>query len=119
MQNVARFVCALGMAVFLIATGCQIARSAEFGKASYYTAGVRRADGQPMNGSVMGCAHRSLPMHSHARVTNLENGRAIVCQINDRGPFIRGRVVDVTIAAARQLGMIGAGVVRVRVDPLS
>jgi rare lipoprotein A len=57
----------------------------------------------------MTAAHRSLPFGTKIRVTNKRNGKSVVVRINDRGPFIRGRVLDVSKAAARQLGFIGAG----------
>ena len=65
-----------------------------------------------MNAAAMTAAHRSLPFGTKLRVTH--NGRSVVVTINDRGPFVGGRVIDVTRAAAQQLGMIGSGVARVR-----
>ena len=76
------------------------------GKASYY-----RGIGK---GGEMTCAHRSRPFGSSLRVSH--GSRTIVCRVNDRGPFIRGRIVDVSISAARALGMMGAGVVKVVVE---
>jgi rare lipoprotein A len=62
----------------------------------------------------MTCAHRTRPFGSIIRVSH--NGRSIQCRVNDRGPFIRGRVIDVSVSAARALGMINAGVVRVSLE---
>ena len=76
---------------------------AESGLASYY--GARSRHGE------MTCAHRTRPMGSVVMVTH--NGRTIHCRVSDRGPFIRGRVIDLSVSAARALGMISAGVVRV------
>jgi len=59
-------------------------------------------------------AHRSLPFGTMVKVENLINGKAVVVRINDRGPFVTGRVIDVTKAAAQQLGMMGSGVIPVR-----
>lgn len=59
-------------------------------------------------------AHRTLPFGTYVMVTNLENGRAVVVRINDRGPFVRGRVIDLSYAAARVLGLVGPGTARVR-----
>jgi len=59
-------------------------------------------------------SHPTLPLGSWVRVTNLRNGRAVVVRINDRGPFVRGRVIDVTKAAASELGFIGNGTARVK-----
>jgi rare lipoprotein A len=75
------------------------------GKASYY-----RGRGS------MTCAHRSLPFGTHVRVTNLSNNRSAVLVVNDRGPFIRGRVIDVSTGAADALGFLRAGVARVTVE---
>jgi rare lipoprotein A len=64
----------------------------------------------------MTCAHRTAPFGTRLRVTDLENGRSVVVTVTDRGPFRRGRVVDVSLAAARALGMIERGVAQVRVE---
>jgi len=64
----------------------------------------------------MTAAHRSLPFGTHVRVTNLSNGRSAVVVINDRGPFIRGRVIDLSYGAASAVGMTGRGIARVRLD---
>ncbi len=61
-------------------------------------------------------AHRTLPFGTSVLVTNVSNGRSVTVRINDRGPFGRGRIIDVSIAAARQLGMLGSGTARVTVD---
>jgi rare lipoprotein A len=62
-----------------------------------------------MNPTDLTAAHRSLPFGTKVRVTNKRNGKAVVVRINDRGPFVRGRVIDVSKAAARELGFIGTG----------
>ncbi len=67
-----------------------------------------------MSSGAMAAAHRTLPFGTHVKVQNLGNGRAVVVRINDRGPFIRGRVIDLTKAAASQLGFVGAGTARVK-----
>lgn len=64
-------------------------------------------------------AHRTLPLPSYARVTNLSNGRSVVVRINDRGPFARGRIIDLSFAAAEKIDMIGAGTAEVEVVALS
>jgi rare lipoprotein A len=83
------------------------------GMASYYgnESGSRTASGQRMNASAMTCAHRSLPFGTKLRVTH--GGRSVVVTVNDRGPFIRGRVLDLSTGAARVIGLTGAGVGRV------
>lgn len=82
---------------------------AESGVASVYSAksGNRTASGQRLNPSALTAAHRSLPFGTKVRVSNGKNGRAVVVTINDRGPFVRGRIIDVTPAAARELGFSG------------
>jgi rare lipoprotein A len=67
----------------------------------------------------MTAAHRTLPFNTRVRVTNLQNGRSIVVRINDRGPFIRGRIIDLSFEAARQLGMHRQGVIQVKVEILN
>ncbi|MCC5619501.1 septal ring lytic transglycosylase RlpA family protein [Nostoc sp. CHAB 5836] len=91
------------------------------GIASYYGydfSGNRTASGQRFNPEGMTAAHRSLPFGTQVRVTNTRNGRSVVLRINDRGPFIRGRVIDVSTGAARILGMIGSGVAPVHIEVL-
>ena len=79
------------------------------GIASVYgqSSGSRTASGERLNPGALTAAHRSFPFGSHIRVTNRRNGRSVVVTINDRGPFVRGRVVDVTPAAAHVLGFSG------------
>ncbi|ALK10073.1 RlpA-like protein precursor [Blastochloris viridis] len=67
----------------------------------------------------MTAAHRSLPFGAQVRVTNLRNGRAVVVRINNRGPFIRGRIIDLSYGAARELGFVDRGVTQVRIERLS
>ncbi|MFV3386332.1 septal ring lytic transglycosylase RlpA family protein [Pseudomonas sp. NY15364] len=93
----------------------------ETGKASYYGDrhhGQRTASGERFDQNALTAAHRTLPFGTRVRVTNLNNERSVVLRINDRGPFVRGRVIDVSRAAATQLDMLRAGVVPVRVEAL-
>ncbi|MFN7113223.1 MAG: septal ring lytic transglycosylase RlpA family protein [Alphaproteobacteria bacterium] len=93
----------------------------ETGIASWYGPnfhGKRTANGEIYNQNDLTAAHRTLQMPSIVRVTNLENGRSVVLRINDRGPFKRGRVIDVSKRAAELLGFINNGTARVRVDVL-
>jgi len=89
------------------------------GMASYYgnESGSRTASGQRMNASAMTCAHRSLPFGTKLRVTH--GDRSVVVTVNDRGPFIRGRVIDLSTGAARVIGLTGAGVGRVTAEVVS
>lgn len=82
------------------------------GSASYYAArfqGRRTASGEAFNNSEMTAAHRTLPFGSLVRVTNPASGRSVVVRINDRGPFTAGRMIDVSRAAAEELGMVARG----------
>ena len=93
----------------------------EEGVASWYGGrhhGRRTASGQRFDTNAMTAAHRKLPMFTRARVTNLENGRSIEVVINDRGPYIKGRIVDLSSEAARRLDMRRQGTARVRVEVL-
>ncbi len=83
--------------------------SAQCGKASWYALTSKTASGERMNPSAMTAAHRSLPFGTKVRVTNSRNGKSVIVRINDRGPFVRGRVIDLSKAAAGRLGFIGAG----------
>lgn len=91
------------------------ATAAEQGHASWYALTSTTASGERMNPDAMTAAHRTLPFGTRVRVENLNNGRAVVVRINDRGPFINGRIIDVSRAAAADLGFIGAGTAPVRV----
>lgn len=86
------------------------------GHASWYAMTSKTASGERANPGAMTAAHRSLPFGTSVRVTNLRNGRSVVVRINDRGPFVRGRIIDVTKAAAAKLGFVGAGTAPVRVS---
>jgi rare lipoprotein A len=91
------------------------------GMASYYSyeGGNRTATGERFNPQGFTAAHRSLPFGTLVRVTNTGNGRSVVVRINDRGPFIRGRLIDLSLGAARELGMISSGVAAVKIEILS
>jgi rare lipoprotein A len=81
---------------------------AESGLASVYAySGGKTASGQRTNPGEMTAAHRTLPFGTMVRVTNRRNGKSVTVRVNDRGPFVRGRVIDVTPAAARVLGFSG------------
>lgn len=95
--------------------------SALEGFASYYGVefqGRRTASGQRFDQDELTAAHRTLPFGTRVRVTNLKNSRSIVVTINDRGPFRRGRILDVSRRAASELGFLRAGVARVRLRVL-
>ena len=78
--------------------------------------GRKTASGERYNKHSMTAAHRSLPFGTIVRVTNMKNRRRVSVRINDRGPFVRGRIIDLSKAAAKKLRMIDAGVVRCTVE---
>ena len=94
----------------------ELAQAEQTGHASWYALHSRTASGEMMNPSAMTAAHRSLPFGTKVLVENLSNGKAVVVRINDRGPFIKGRIIDVSKAAASVLGMLGSGTARVKVS---
>jgi len=94
----------------------------ETGVASWYGRefhGKKTANGERYDMHAMSAAHRTLPMPTMVRVTNLENGRSVVVRVNDRGPFVKNRIIDLSYAAARALGYDQAGTARVRVEALT
>ncbi|KZN16518.1 MULTISPECIES: septal ring lytic transglycosylase RlpA family protein [Pseudomonas] len=91
------------------------------GVASYYGAkhhGKRTASGERFNQHGLTAAHRQLPFGTRVKITNLNNDRSCVVRINDRGPYSRGRLIDVSREAAEQLGMLRSGTAKVRVQAL-
>lgn len=101
-----RDICAA--ATLALAAGA-LPAEAQCGKASWYALTSKTASGERMNPNALTAAHRSLPFGTKLRVTNQRNGKAVVVRINDRGPFIRGRVIDLSKAAAAKLGFIRSG----------
>lgn len=85
------------------------AASAQCGSASWYALTSKTASGERMNPSAMTAAHRTLPFGTRLKVTNKKNGKSVIVRINDRGPFIEGRVLDLSKGAANQLGFIRSG----------
>src|SRR2546426_7227921 len=112
------------------AAGCALVRApapppvtngVQVGVASWYGPGFhgnQRANGEIYDQYELTAAHPSLPLGTHVMVTNLENGRAVQVRVNDRGPFVDGRAIGLSYAAARTLGMVGPGTVRVRIEVL-
>jgi rare lipoprotein A len=84
--------------------------------ASFYDHDTQTASGEKFDPQQLTAAHRTLPFGTRVRVTNLANGRSVTVRINDRGPFIRGRTVDVSASAAQALQMTERGVVNVKLD---
>jgi len=89
------------------------------GQASYYgreLAGNRTSSGERFDPMALTAAHRTLPLGSLVRVTNLANGRSVIVRVNDRGPFVRSRLIDVSLGAAREIGMVAQGRAQVRLE---
>ena len=110
--------CLGGCATTGLRIGIATARS-EVGLASHYARrfeGRRTASGEPYDERELTGAHRTLPLGSKVKVTNLLNGRSVMVTINDRGPYMRRREIDLSYGAARVLGMVRRGVARVRIE---
>ena len=99
-------------------SGTQTAVYSQVGVASWYGGkfhGRKTANGETYDQNRMTAAHRTLPFGTRVEVTNLRNGRSVVVRINDRGPFIKGRIIDVSRRAAGKLGFRNQGITKVRV----
>ena len=108
--------CLFAMSITAMSTG---SAEAQTGMASYYKSGRLTANGERFNPNGLTAAHRSLKFGTKVRVTNLRNGRSVIVRINDRGPFIGGRIIDLAYGAARAVGMHSSGVAKVRVAILN
>jgi len=86
------------------------------GIASFYTEGQQTASGEKFDTHDLTAAHRTLPFGTRLRVTNVATGRSVTVRVNDRGPYVPGRVVDVSHSAADALGMVGSGIAKVKLD---
>jgi rare lipoprotein A len=117
-------------AALLLPTGCatlgtgpgMIGHRTEVGSASYYASrfhGRPTASGQTYDEGRLTAAHRTLALGTRVRVTNLANHRSVIVTVTDRGPFRKGRVIDVSRRAARELGFERAGTARVRIEVVS
>lgn len=107
--------------LLLLAASGLSASEAEEGLASWYGGkfqGRRTASGELFDTYQLTAAHRTLPFGTRVLVTNLENGKATTVRINDRGPFVQGRIIDLSMAAAAAIGLAGKGVAPVRVEPV-
>ena len=86
------------------------------GLASFYSEGSETASGEKFNAHELTAAHPTLPFGTKLRVTDVNTGRSVTVRVNDRGPYVPGRVVDVSYSAAQALGMVGKGVANVKLD---
>ena len=91
-------------------------RSASRGLASFYTEGTRTASGEKFDTNQLTAAHPTLPFGTRLRVTNVATGRSVTVRVNDRGPYVPGRIVDVSYSAAETLGMVDGGLAKVKLD---
>ncbi len=91
-------------------------KDAGYGLASFYSYDPHTASGEKFNAQELTAAHRTLPFGTRLRVTDVATGRSVTVRVNDRGPFVRGRVVDVSRSAAQTLGITGKGVAKVKLD---
>lgn len=103
------------MALMLVTAFAQTQR----GKATYYSkraTGARTASGERLHHDSMTCAHRTYPFGTELKVTNLGNGKSVIVRVTDRGPFRRGRIIDLSWGAAKELGILSQGVASVEVE---
>lgn len=106
----------------LFVVGVPIVAQTSSGKASYYSkkfSGRRTASGERLHSDSLTCAHRSYPFGTLLKVTNITNGRQVVVRVNDRGPFRKGRIIDLSWGAAKELGMIAQGIAPVTVEKVN
>ncbi|WP_166204614.1 septal ring lytic transglycosylase RlpA family protein [Bradyrhizobium septentrionale] len=89
---------------------------ASHGVASFYSEAQPTASGEKFDGQELTAAHPTLPFGTRLRVTDVKSGRSVTVRVNDRGPYVPGRIVDVSYSAAQSLGMVGKGVANVRLD---
>jgi rare lipoprotein A len=92
------------------------AKTPSYGLASYYSEGTSTASGESFDPNALTAAHPNLPFGTKLRVTNLATGKSVVVRVNDRGPFVPGRIVDVSSSAAQQLGIVDRGTAAVKID---
>jgi rare lipoprotein A len=116
-----RFVyAAFSLTILCVLSSCRGSKQVtEIGKGSYYHdkfTGRQTASGEIYRKNKLTAAHPSLPFGTRVKVTNLSNGRSVMVRINDRGPFGKGRVIDLSKSAARKVGLLKAGVAKVKLE---
>lgn len=110
--------CAMSIMSALCVLPCS-AQKKQHGKASFYSkrsTGARTASGQRLHHDSLTCAHRYYPFGTRLKVTNLSNNKSVIVKVIDRGPFGRGRIIDLSWAAAKAIGMIAQGVASVKIE---
>ena len=103
-----------------IASFTSITAQKQRGKATFYSrraTGARTASGERLHHDSLTCAHRTYPFGTVLKVTNLDNGKTVIVRVTDRGPFSRGRIIDLSWRAAKELDILGRGVAPVEVEP--
>ena len=121
-MNIKSFALVLILCFFFPLSSDSFENSPQYGNASWYGGrfhGRKTASGERFDMHSFTGAHRELPFGTIIRVTNLRNGREVYVRVNDRGPFVKGRIVDLSRAAAKAIGFNGRGVIRVRVEVLA
>lgn len=115
-MHILKFAAAAAAAVVVSVSTLPAEAKSFSGSASWYQMGTRTASGERYNPDGLSAAHRTLPFGTKLKVTNLRNGKSVQVRVNDRGPFAKGRVLDVSRGAARKLGMISSGTAKVKVE---
>ena len=118
MNLVRKTLTTLGLTAAIAAGASAAQANTQTGIASWYQMGSRTANGETYNPDGLTAAHRTLPFGTMVQVKNLSNGRTVRLRINDRGPFVGGRIIDVSRGGARQLGLMGPGTAPVLVTQL-
>jgi len=117
--NLRRQIAILALAIWGFVSLCA---QTQTGKASYYAKkfnGARTASGERLHPDSMTCAHRTYPFGTKLKVTNVVTGKEIIVRVNDRGPYIRGRIIDLSRSAAQELGIIRQGIAMVKVEEVT
>ena len=105
-------------AAFILMFGTLPASAGQTGIASYYKSGKVTANGERFRPLGLTAAHRTWPFGTRVKVTHLRTGKSVIVRINDRGPFIRKRIIDLSLGAARKIGLTRTGIARVRIQRL-
>jgi rare lipoprotein A len=116
-----KFRTALRVLSVVLLMGLSAPCSAQEGVASYYADSLHgnpTASGEPYDKNALTAAHKTLPFGTRLMVTNLDNGKSVVVRINDRGPHVKSRIIDVSGAAAKALDLVDSGLATVRIEPL-
>ena len=107
------------LTAIFVACSVNFGNASQCGNASWYALHSKTASGEKMNPFGMTAAHKTLPLGTKIRVTNKRNGKSIIVRINDRGPFIAGRILDLSRGAANQLGFVERGLTNVCYERIS